>query len=284
MRWSLMIAFLLLSLGLAAAQEGTPATQPSVADPLQLIEDARIMYVARELRLRADQVQKIIPLLNKAQERIAQRKQALDDLWVKGQATLAAVDQAMIAGNQPNRAMQNAAEKLVTNHDGAIQDANKDLDALAGQVLAVLDKQQLARVEGRAAGQRPNDNSGLIDDIGAYVSAMRGLLADEYDTLRVPVALQLAGRLVSPDANGFNDAVGAVLRLMDAVRQRSDAQFAQDQLNMRQIVARALGLRDERPTAAFTVSYDDLTDFVTNPRTATLLTQFKPEPPMEVVP
>lgn len=287
MRWLLMVMFLLSPLCLVMAQPPATGIPPAgqVTDPLQLIEDARALFVARELKLRQDQVQKILPLLNQAQQLLEQRKQTLDALWAKGEATITAVDQALIAGQQPTRVAQNAVEALVSDHSRANQETDKGLEQLAGQMIGLLDRQQAARLERPAArDNRQEQTVDLLEHIGGYVMAMRELAPEEYDTLRVPVALRLAGELVKPDAPAFNNTVGSMLRLMDAVKQRTDAQFADDRQHMGQIVARALGLPEERAPAAFVVSLADVMAFVSNPRTAQLLAQFKPEPAMEVVP
>jgi len=289
-RWLLVLLLLSSGLGWAQGQPAPPAA-PTAEDPLQLIADARILYVARTLNLRADQVAKIIPLLNQAQARMQARTATLDSLWGRGQGSIATVDQSLMAGTAPDRATQNAVAGVVAGHDQARANADGDLERIAGQVLAVLDQPQLASVETlqERQGQQRNEErfSGTADlaaYVGRYAAGMRQLQPEEYDLLRVPMGLRLAQLLVAPNAPGYNRAVGDMLRILDSVRRLTDADFAQAEPNLPVSVAQALGLPEETVAQSHPVSFDDLMALVSNPRTATLLQTFKAEPAMEVVP
>jgi len=288
MRWVLLASCLAFPLvaGLAQNQAGQTTTPPAL-----VAENARVLYVARTLRLRQDQVAKIIPLLNQAQTRLQQRNAALDDLWVQNQPAFGTVTQALVAGKQPPGNAAGAVARATSAHDNARSASDADLERMAEQILAVLDKQQLANVETlrqvRAQEQnqqRTASTASIVAEIQRYAVAMRQLLPDEYDTLRVPMALRLAALLVAPDQRNFNNAVSGVLRILDSVRRLTDAQFAEAQPQLPRNIARALGLPEEAATEGRPVSFNDLMLFVTCERTVALLGSYKADPPMEVVP
>lgn len=275
--------------GLAQTQAGdATAATASAAD---LAENARVLYVARTLRLRQDQVAKIIPLLNQAQARIQQRDATLDDLWTRNQAAFNAADQALVLGRRPVQNALNAVGRAITAHDNARSSSDADLEQLADQMLSLLDKQQLANVETlrQIRAQEQNQQqvagaSGIAAEIQRYAVAMRQLLPDEYDALRVPMGLRLAALLVAPNQRNYNNAVAGVLRVLDSVRRLSDAQFSDALPLMQRSIARALGLPEATAFSGRPVSFDDFMVFVACPRTVDLLASFKADPPMEVVP
>jgi hypothetical protein len=293
MRWAFLITLPLLSLGLALAQPPQPPppqpATPGADKPQQLVENARILYVARELRLRQDQLQKLLPLLAEAQDAIQQRNATYDDLWAKGQSAFVAVDGAVIAGRQTPQTNINALQRVIAASDAARKQADEQVQRIANQLLALLDKQQLTHLElpqqqGAGQGQQEARDLQIAQDIARYASAMRQLLPDEYDSLRVAMALRLAERLVAPDQQGFDNMVGNVLRILDTVRRLNDAEFAQREPQLPVSVAQALRLPLPQPNEVRPVSWDDVMVFVTSPATVGLLETFKADPAMEVAP
>ncbi len=287
-----LVVALLLPPTLASAQQ-QPADQPAAQPPTpaQLMEDARILYVARMLRLREDQVAKIIPLLNQAQEVLRQRDAALDDLWIKYEGAFVAANRALLGGETPAPAAQTALDRAVNAHDDARGKARNSLEMIAEQITRLLDQQQVSSLEtlrharaGEQGQQRAGDAASIIFDVQRYVVAMRQLLPDEYQTLRVAMALRLAAELVAPDDQGYNSAVSDVLRLMDSVRRLSDAQFAQLEPRLPQAIVRALRLPETPAKGGWPVSFEDFMVFISSERTVALLQGFKAEPAMEVVP
>ena len=284
-----LLVILLLPCGLVWAQDGPAPGAPE--DPLQLESQARILYVARSLKLRVDQIPKLIPLLNNAQERLQQRTVALDGLYVRGQAPLMASNQALMAGNAPDRAVQTAVERLAAARDQALAVCDRDLERIGDQVLAVFDKQQLEKVQTLQDHQvqlrnqeRYQGTADLAVYVARYAGGMRQLLAEEYDSLRVPMALRLAQQLAAPNAPGYNRAVADMLKVLDSVRRLSDAQFAQAEPQLPRSIAKALGLPQEAVAQFHAVSFEDLIFFVSSPQSASLLQTFKADPAMEVAP
>ncbi|MBU0606330.1 MAG: hypothetical protein KKI08_00535, partial [Armatimonadetes bacterium] len=168
---------------------------------------------------------------------------------------------------------------------------DRDLEQIGAQVLQFLDKQQIAGVqtlrEIRAVEQVQQRNAGavvVVADIERQATGMRQLLPEEYDALRVTMALRLAGELVDPSQRAFNNTVAAMLRILDSVRRLTDAQFAQAQPLLRASIARQLGLPQDVVPPGRPVSFSDFMTFVSYDRTAMLLVSFKADPAMEVVP
>jgi len=288
---ALLAVCLLVSLaaGVCWGQPAEPAAPPPT--PIQLIDDARVLYVAREMRLRADQVAAIIPLLNQAQELIKQRDAALDDIWAKNETSFVDMNRALLAGQAPAQSALSNVNRAAAAHDDVRAKCDRDLEQIGAQVLQLLDKQQIAGVqtlrEIRAVEQVQQRNAGavaVVADIERQASGMRQLLPDEYDALRVAMALRLASAVVDPSQRAFNNTVATMLRILDSVRRLTDAQFAQAQPLLRASIARQLGLPQDVVAPGRPVSFDDFMTFVSYDRTAMLLGSFKADPAMEVVP
>lgn len=288
MRWTFPLICLLLPLCLAIAQDEPPPAEAQ--DPLQLLDDVRILQVARDLQLREDQIPKIIPLINQALERVAQRDAALDGIWAQAAATMTALDQALLAGRQPPRGAEQAAERVVAQHDQVRAQADRDLEKIADQLLAQLDPQQVARVETlqmrqalQQGEQQSRTSTEIAGQIAQHAAAMRQLRPEEYAALRVPMALELATLLVPPNDRLYNRAVGDVLRITDSIRRATDAEFAQVQPQLAINIARELGLPEAPRVEQRPISFGDLMLFVSSDRTVPLLTGYKANPAMEVV-
>jgi hypothetical protein len=287
-----VVLLLPLALGVSRGQPADPAPEQPAAQPsdlTQLVQDARVLYVARTLRLRTDQVAAIIPLLGQAHERIEQRDKLLDDLWARNEGAFVDFNQALLAGQAPAQNAVGAVERVTAAHDEVRDRARADLEQIADNIIGVLDKQQVTRVETlgdirahQQSQQRASGSPAVIADIARYATAMRGLTGEDYDALRVTMALQLADQLGTRNSREFNNAVSAVLRILDSVRRLTDAQFAQAEPELQASIARGLGLPQEAP--AYPVSFDDMMAFVTYDRTVTLLGSYQADPAMEVIP
>jgi hypothetical protein len=282
---------LLLCTGLIWAQPAPAPATPAVADPAQLENQARTLYVARAMRLRADQIPRILPLLGQAQDVLGQRQATLDSLWARGQQALAASNQSLMLGRAPDRAVQTAVADLAAARDRALADADRDFEKLGDQFLALLDAQQAAQVETLQQRQarlqafdqyRPMADAAMA--VTRYATGMRQLLGEEYDFLRQPMALRLAQQLVAPDAPRFMSVANSVLQILDAVRAMTDADFAKAEPRLPLDIARALGLPNPPALEIHLVNFNDLMFFLTNPQTASTLQIYKPEPAMEVAP
>jgi len=293
MKRAFLSVFLLLplALGVAWGQPADPPADAAALTPAQVAASARILYVARMLRLRTDQVAATIPLLNQAQVRIKQRDAALDDLWARDEASFVALNGALLTGQAPARNVLANVDRAVAAHDDARANSDADLEQIGGEILKLLDPQQLANVETlrevQALAQSRQRSAGpamIVADIARAAVAMRLLLPDEYEALRVAMALRLAIPLVVPEDRNYNNTVGAILRLLDTVRRLTDAQFAQAQPQLRASIARELGLPQEAIPVAHPVNFDDFMFFVASEQTATLLGSFHAEPAMEVAP
>ncbi len=284
------LCLVLLAAGLSAQPQFPTAPQtPQNADPVQIIEDVRFLFIARTLRLREDQKQSILPLLNKAQERLQQQKAALDSLWAEGQGLFAAVDQALLAGQRPAAAQQTQLQRIIQRYEEIRAQTDKDLEQIGLQILALLDSQQRQKVEPPQArpanAPRRQHALEIAANIARYAIAMRQLLPEEYEALRVPLALRLAALLVPPEERGYNMAVGDVLRILDSVRRLTDAQFAQVEPQLTGNIASALRLAPAAPeNPQYALSFEEYMEFVTHPRSAALLAEMKAEPAMEVKP
>jgi len=286
------LCLLWLAAGLGSPQQvPAPSQTPQNSDPFQIMDDVRILSIARTLRLREDQKQLILPLLNKAQERLQQQKAALDSLWAEGQGLFAAVDQALLAGQRPVAAQQTQLQRLIQRYEEIRAQTDKDLEQIGQQILAVLDKQQRQKVEPppvrlAQAPRRPLPQAlEIAENIARYAKAMRQLLPEEYEALRVPLALHLAAFLVPPEERNYNLAVGDVLRILDSVRRLTEAQLAQVEQQLTSQIASALRLAPALPeNPPYALSFEEYMEFVTHPRSAALLAEMKAEPAMEVKP
>jgi hypothetical protein len=257
----------------------------------ELLQDARALYVARTLSLRQDQVTKIIALLQQARAVLEARDKALDDWWARSQGSFVSTNQALMAGQQVTQGAAAAVQRATAAHGDVGRQADAALERLAQQFVSVLDKNQMAKVESlreiRAQQQnqvRAQDAGNIPAEMERYVVAMRQLLPEEYESLRVAMALRLASLLVAPDRQGYNNAVADVLRIMDSVRRLTDQQFSDAEPQMRRTIARMLRLPEEPVAQSYPVSFDDLMAFLAYDRTEALLGEYKADPPMEVVP
>lgn len=243
------------------------------------------LRVARTLQLREDQMAQMQPILAQVKAAREALKAAQDAIFARTGQSLARADQALQVGQRATQADLNAADRASRDNKAALADMDKAVNQAADQVYKLLDRDQLKLVETqqqqRARNQDDTHSGGasLANTITGYVVAMRQLLPEEYNSLRVAMGLRLAGLLVSPDNPNYNTAVGDVLRVMDTVRQMSDADFAQRQAELPQAIGRALRLNVAAagPTAA--ISYDQFVDFVAGDQTAQALAAYVPASP-----
>lgn len=285
MRKFLVIVPLLILSSLAAlAQEEAPQ-----AEPADTTADARILQVAVTLKLRQDQVQAILPLLRAAEERVQQRKEALDGIWERSQQAFESVAASTMSRQEPDARSLATVERAKEQHAKIMEQTDADLDKIADQVRAKLDKTQLALLETPEAREARADNRARFNGapslsayLARYLGGMRALEPEEYDTLRVAMGLRLAEALVAPDNRLYNNAVADVLRLMDIVRRMTDAEYAQRRAELPAAIARALGLQEQALVAAAPVSLEDFMEFLSNPRSKDVLAKWQAPPALGV--
>jgi hypothetical protein len=245
------------------------------------------LRVARKLQLRADQVAQIKPALEQVKAARETQKTAQDEIFARAGESIQRVDQALQAGRKAPQADVTAADRAARESKAAVAATDKAVDDAAQQIYGMLDKdqaklvetQQQKRARDREAGRA--GGAGLAQNITTYVVAMRKLLPEEYDSLRVAMGLRLAGLLVSPDSQGFNTAVGDTLRVMDTVRGMSDADFAQREEQLPQAIGQALRLTTAPSVASAAISYDQFVDLVAGEQTLEALAAYVPAPPLE---
>ena len=250
-----------------------------------------LLRVARTLKLRQTQVDQVKAVLQQVEQARAKRKETLDAIAERALPSLASVDNALIENRRPAQADVNAAEKAAREHKAARAQLDKAIDDAVESVLKILDKNQAKLVETAQQEQARADNrerfdgaDNLAEYLTRYVVAMRKLLPDEYESLRVAMGLRLAGLLVAPNDQRYNAAVGEVLRILDTVRRMTDAEYSQREGEMALAVGRALRLADDAAGPARPVSRADFLDFVASPDTLQALNTFQPAPPLEVQP
>lgn len=283
MKRLLAVSFPLLLCLAAAAQQ---AAEPTTA---QLSGQIASLRVARTLKLRADQVAQLRPLLQQVAEARARRLARLDELWGKYEQSLRQVDGALVAGQQAPKAAVAAAEEADKTYHAALDETDDAIAAIVDKVAALLDREQAKAVESAQQqrnrlrnAERLGGAADLAEHIATYAIAMRELSAEDYDGLRGAVGMRLAGLLVPPADRRFNNAVADVLRVLDTVRRMADADFARNSAQLPEAVGRALGLQAAAGGSRFPVTYDDFFDFVAREQTPAALDLFQPFPPLEV--
>lgn len=274
--FTLLVLTLCFTVAMAqeAGEEEGAAPPVATASGAAIEAQVRALAIVQTLGLKPEQIQVILPLLAAAQDLRQKRTEALDALWERSKATLETVDAAMLARRQPDRRAVTAVEKTLNSHRQIMNDADADFERIGEQVLAKLDRDQLAMVEtiqqadARAANLERFDGApSLAHYLARYAIGMRALLPEEYDALRVAMGLRLAERLVAPDSRLFNQAVGDVLRILDTVRRMNDAEFAQRETELPQAIARSLRLRDDAGDLP-PVTHREFMLFVTNPESS----------------
>ncbi|MEI6499424.1 MAG: hypothetical protein WCP21_00195, partial [Armatimonadota bacterium] len=275
-----IVPLLLTALAFAQDQPKPPATDLAAEIPL--------LRVARTLKLRQPQVDQVKGALQQVAQARTRRQEALDAIAAEALTSLTNVDNALIADRRPVKADLNAAEKAAREHKAARAQVDKAVDDAVEQVLKILDRNQTELIETVQQERARDDNrarfngaDNLAEYLSRYIVAMRQLLPDEYESLRVAMGLRLAGLLVAPSDQRYNAAVADVLRVLDTVRRMTDAEFSQREGDMTQAVARALRLADDAAGPPRPVSRADFFDFVASPFTLQALESFEPAPPLE---
>ena len=281
---------LVLFLGVMVLATAAFAQEAADLSTKDLVAQIGPLRVARTLKLRQDQVAKITPLLEQVKAAREAQKTGQDAILARAGSALARVDQALLRGQRPLQGDITIAQRAGQENRTLLAATDRAIDAAAQQVYALLDAEQAQLIESpqqqqqarQAEAARAKDTA-MAGYIGNYVAAMRKLAPQEYDTLRVAMALRIAGMLVSPDNRNFNVAVNDALRLMDTVRGMSDADFAQRAAELPQAVGRALRLNVsvDTPLPAGQMSYGSLTDFVAGDQTLEALAAYVPAPPLE---
>lgn len=279
---------LLFLLGFILLATAVPAQEAPTLTVNDLVAQIGALRVARTLQLRSEQVVQIKPVLEQVQAAREAQKAAQDAIYAQAGPGLARVDQALQIGQRPQQADLNAAAQAARDNKAAVAATDRAIDTAVQQVYRLLDQNQAKLVETRQQQQaRERQSSSRLGDanlanhITGYVVAMRKLLPEEYDSLRVAMGLRLAGLLVSPDNQNFNTAVGDVLRVIDTVRQMSDADFAQRQEQLPQAVGRALRLNVAAAGPSVAITYGEFADFVAGEQTLEALAAYVPAPAME---
>lgn len=230
----------------AALAQGDPAPLPVPLDA-----QVQVLRLARALKLRQDQLDQLKPVLEQVKVAREQLKAAQDALWAKSQDDLGEVDRAMVAGNKPPRNAVAAVDRTAAANRAALGVFDRAVDAAVVAALKVLDKPQAGLVETRQQRAARTEATGhfggcasLSEYLAAYMVAMRKLLPDEYENLRVAMSLRLAEELLPANDRRYNSAVADVVRIMDTVRRMSDADFADREADLPAAVGRSLGLRE----------------------------------------
>lgn len=270
---------------LALAQQETAPTPETLAAQLPALR------VAATLKLRQDQVDKLKPLLEQLAAARTTRDEALSALADKTLSAFAAVDGALLANQKPRQADVNAVEKAAREQKNLQGQYGQVLDSTTEAIFKVLDKNQASLIEPvQAVNARLeamdhfNGSPSLAHYLSGYFVAMRKLLPDEYEALRVAMGLRLAGLLVPPADNRYNQAVSEVLRMMDTVRRMTDADFSQRENELPAAVARGLRLNPPPTADQWAVSREAFLDFVAGKHTLEALAQYKAAPALEVQP
>jgi hypothetical protein len=277
---TLLVGVVLLLLG------RPPAWSQSLSPALQAVSDLTVLRVARTLDLRADQIAALTPVLQQAQDVAKQRQSLLDQAWAKYGDALKAVNTAVESNNRPDPQLKLQADDAAKAHQDIVEGAHGVLLGLLDEMVKVLDDGQRALIapphdaaKPQAGGAQPSPAANPAELMAHQIALTRRLAPNDYDTVRVALAMRLALLVVPYEDNGFPGLVTGILNVEDTVRRMSDAEFTTAQRDLPANIAKFLGLRTTAEGARPAISVDDALAFLSSPQTMALLKDYKPGQP-----
>jgi hypothetical protein len=276
-----------LLVGVVLLLLGRPATwAQSLSPALQAVSDITVLRVARTLGLRAEQITALTPLFQQAQEVAKQRQSRLDAAWAQYGDALKAVNTAVEGNTQPDPQLKLQADEAAKAYQQTLDEAHGELLSLLDEMVKLLEPRQRALIAApRDAARPPAEVAQLpptanpTEYMAHQIALTRRLAPDEYDTVRVPLAMRMALLLVPYEDNGFPGLATGILNVEDTVRRMSDAEFTTAQRDLPANIAKFLGLRTPAEAASAAISVDDALAFLSSPQTMTLLKDYKPGQP-----
>lgn len=263
----------LTGLNWAGAQTQTPPPPPE--STAQIVEGIRVLRVARTLNLRAEQVERVQPLLASVQETLQHEKLALDALWEQAAEAMEQVCAAWEVGDPAPAKELDTANRAAQAYYRTLNAADDTVATRAEELARLLDAGQRSLIE-TAAQRDAAGGGGVAADIARHLGVLRFTQPDEYRLLRLAVALKLGEYVLAPSHRDYNAVVREIMRLADTVRRMSDAQYATQEPQLAATVAQALRLPPPAPPEPRPIPLNEYLLFMRSPLTSELLKTFVP--------
>jgi len=279
---------------LRAPAQPPPASEPRHQDVTIQSDynDIKGLLLIRYLQLTDDQAQAIAPLATALAMARTVLNGELDKLYDQGAQALQQQAAAWAAGNPPRATERRDADAIMDRyHDlydaldaGTIASTQKMMDLLTDKQRVLIETEAQTRAREQQAAARAEDST--ADYIVSQLQTMRGLHPEEYDALRILLALDMA-EYVAFQQNLHQERVWplarALLPIMDDVMAMSNAEFADLLPDLPAEISDRFSLPAAPPPIPARLTLGQIDDFLTNPATARLLaqTQFSqtPAPP-----
>jgi len=278
----------LISLGVALAQ----APQPQEAeDAAQVAQDVELLRVVRRIALTQEQIQELLPLLQKAQQAQAEFAQERAEATERLQEHIEAVIDSLARGRAPTPARDDIIRDRLSALERKRQQLEQKLQKVWDEVIsAVLTPDQAALIETRQQEAKRLARLKLwqgaktaLDFVMNSLKQARDLMPDEYANARLAIAGQTAAGLLDPAAPGFSALQSRVAALFDELYPVPAQQFQRDEARITEYVAQTLQITPTMrvPDEDEIIPYSRFMDVIKNPRTLELLGGVKVTPTPE---
>jgi hypothetical protein len=246
---------------------------------MQTWRDVHLLWTAIRLGLTADQARQIAAALQPLQQRVEADRAGRGALWTQSGASIQAVVDAWIAGQQADDATLTAADAAGDQANGldtARETATDEAVAAAYQVLTEAQQGLVETPEAAADRQQAEELYEGAPDLASYIANQliveRELMPDEYALVRDDMAEGIVHKAQLRNDDQAWQLHDAVLQLLDNVSNMTDGDFDAQRADLPSRVADFLQLPP--PATEAPIHADEFRAWVADPRTGPYMALF----------